>query len=75
MMKQELLHKYFRGTTSIEEEKQILNWVEASEENREAFLKERMLYPYSPPSKTARKEQRISFPCSVGRHASQQLSS
>ena len=44
MMKQELLHKYFRGTTSIEEEKQILNWVEASEENREAFLKERMLF-------------------------------
>lgn len=47
MMKQELLHKYFRGTTSIEEEKQILNWVEASEENREAFLKERMLFDVS----------------------------
>lgn len=43
-MNQELLYKYFRGTASIEEEKQILDWVEASEENREAFLKERMLF-------------------------------
>ena len=77
MMKQELLHKYFRGTTSIEEEKQILNWVEASEENREAFLKERMLFDVSlfSTKQDGKKEQRISFPCSVGRHASQQLSS
>ena len=37
----------FRGTASIEEEKQILNWVEASEENRETFLKERMLFDVS----------------------------
>ena len=41
-MNQELLYKYFKGTTTIEEEKRILDWVEASEENREAFLKERM---------------------------------
>ena len=44
MMNQELLYKYFRGTASVDEEKQILDWVEASEENREAFLKERMLF-------------------------------
>lgn len=43
-MNQELLYKYFRGTASIEEEKRILDWVDASEENREAFLKERMLF-------------------------------
>lgn len=44
MMNQDLLYKYFRGTASIEEEKQILDWVEASDENREALLKERMLF-------------------------------
>lgn len=43
-MNQDLLYKYFSGTASIEEEKQILDWVEASDENREAFLKERMLF-------------------------------
>ena len=43
-MNQELLYKYFKGTTTIEEEKRILDWVEASEENREAFLKERMMF-------------------------------
>ena len=47
MMNQELLYRYFRGTASIEEEKQILNWVETSEENRETFLKERMLFDVS----------------------------
>ena len=46
-MNQELLYKYFKGTTSIEEEKQILDWVEAADENREAFLKERMLFDIS----------------------------
>ena len=43
-MNQELLYKYFKGAATIEEEKRILNWVEASEENREAFLKERMMF-------------------------------
>ena len=47
MMNQELLYKYFKGIASIEEEKQILDWVEASEENREAYLKERMLFDVS----------------------------
>ena len=47
MMNQELLYKYFKGTASIEEEKQILDWVEASEEHREAYLKERMLFDVS----------------------------
>ncbi len=46
-MNQELLYKYFKGTTSIEEEKQILDWVEAADENHEAFLKERMLFDIS----------------------------
>lgn len=43
-MNQELLHKYFKGNTSVEEEKRILNWVDESEENRKALQKERMLF-------------------------------
>lgn len=46
-MDQELLYKYFKGAASIQEEKQLLDWVEASDENREAFLKERMIYDIS----------------------------
>ena len=33
-MNQDLLHKYFKGETSVDEEKRILNWVDESEENR-----------------------------------------
>lgn len=43
-MNQELLHKYFKGDTSIEEEKQILDWVDEGEENRKVLQKERMLF-------------------------------
>ncbi len=43
-MNQELLHKYFKGETSIQEEQRIIDWVEASEENRQWYLKERMLF-------------------------------
>lgn len=43
-MKQELLYKYFKGKTSEEEERQILDWVEFSPENLETFQNEHMLY-------------------------------
>ncbi|MDL2247388.1 FecR family protein, partial [Bacteroides sp. OttesenSCG-928-J23] len=43
-MNQTTLHNYFRGTASEREEKLILDWVDASEENRKMFQKERMLY-------------------------------
>ena len=43
-MKTELLHKYFRGETTEKEENQIVEWVESSVENKEHFLKERMLF-------------------------------
>lgn len=43
-MNQELLHNYFKGIASIEEEEQILRWVDEAPENRQAFKKERMLY-------------------------------
>ncbi|MDR2920020.1 MAG: FecR domain-containing protein [Tannerella sp.] len=40
-MKKELLLKYFAGKTSEEEEKQIMDWVEASSENYQLYLQER----------------------------------
>ena len=40
-MNQDLLHKYFKGETSVDEEKRILNWVDESEENRKTLQKER----------------------------------
>jgi len=43
-MQQELLHKYFKNETSIEEEKIILDWIEESEDNKNTFRKERMLF-------------------------------
>ena len=43
-MNQDLLHKYFKGETSVDEEKRILNWVDESEENRKTLQKERMLF-------------------------------
>ena len=46
-MNQIILHKYFKGIASQREEELVLEWVEASEENRKAFQKERMLYDIS----------------------------
>lgn len=43
-MNQDVLFKYFKGDATLDEEKQILDWVDASPENRKAFQKERMLY-------------------------------
>lgn len=40
-MKKELLHKYFTGETSEEEEKLIMDWAEASPENYQLYLQER----------------------------------
>lgn len=40
-MDKELLHKYFAGETSEEEEKQIMDWADASPENYRSYLKER----------------------------------
>lgn len=46
-MEQSLLHKYFKGETSIEEEKRILDWIDESEENLHSFQNERLLYDIS----------------------------
>lgn len=43
-MDQKILYKYFKGIATIDEEKQILDWVDASPDNRKALQKDRMLY-------------------------------
>ena len=43
-MNQDLLYKYFQGNATIDEEKQILDWVDMSDENLKRFQKERMLF-------------------------------
>lgn len=43
-MTQQILFKYFTGHATIEEEREILDWVSASDENRKSFQRERMLY-------------------------------
>ena len=47
-MEQELLYKYFKGTTSEEEERLILDWVDASpgpSEGGECLAGQRLLKP------------------------------
>lgn len=43
-MEKELLHKYFRGDTSPQEEKQIMDWAEASADNYRQYLEERKIW-------------------------------
>lgn len=43
-MDKELLHKYFKGCTTTDEEKQIMDWAEASPENYAEYLKERKMW-------------------------------
>lgn len=40
-IQRELLHKYFRGETSPEEEKRIMDWTDASSDNYLLYLEER----------------------------------
>lgn len=43
-MDKELLARFFEGCTSLQEEKQIRQWMEASPENYQAFFRERKLF-------------------------------
>jgi ferric-dicitrate binding protein FerR (iron transport regulator) len=47
MMIAELLMKYITGDASLKEKEDIQRWIEASEENREEFMRLRMLYDMS----------------------------
>lgn len=44
MTNKEILHKFFRGTTTHQEEVMIRKWMEESKENETAFFQERILY-------------------------------
>lgn len=43
-MDTKLLHKYFQGQTSKEEEKLIMDWAESSPQNYRTYLKERKIW-------------------------------
>lgn len=43
-MDKELLHKYFNGKATEKEERQIMEWIDSAEENRESYLRERLLF-------------------------------
>lgn len=43
-MKRELLHRFFEGKTTVEEEKQLRSWLESSDENTRIYNAERMVH-------------------------------
>ena len=44
MINKGLLHKFFKGITTIQEEVEIRKWIEESKRNEAAFYQERLLY-------------------------------
>jgi len=44
MINKELLHKFFKGATTVSEEIEIKRWIEKTEENKKVFFQERKLY-------------------------------
>lgn len=64
-MKRELLHKYFRGEASIDEENIIMAWIESNEDNFSFFMKERNSYDIlllTTPSSSNEKTKRFKMP-------------
>ena len=43
-MDKEMLYRFFEGKTSVNEEKQIRQWLDTSESNRRVFFQERKVY-------------------------------
>lgn len=66
-MNKELLHTYFRGEATPEEEKQIMDWAESSPENYQEYLKERriwnaiLMYSVNPSIKATATRKRLFF--------------
>ena len=64
-MDKELLHTYFRGEATPEEEKQIMDWAESSPENYQEYLKERkiwnaiLMYSVNPTTKATATHKRL----------------
>ena len=44
MINKDLLHKFFNGSSTISEEKEIRKWIEDREENNSFFIQERKIY-------------------------------
>ena len=56
-MNKDILYRFFEGTTTIEEEESVRNWIESSDDNYADFLRERKTYDallLSTPSKISR---------------------
>lgn len=63
-MEKELLYKYFSGETTTDEEKQVMDWAEASPDNYRLYLKERKMWNavlINYPQQTASKRKHLSF--------------
>ena len=61
-MDKELFYRFFECSTSIEEEKQVREWIEKSDENFRAFLNERRMYDaliLTAPSRLKKEKRRI----------------
>ena len=43
-MERELLHRFYAGTATPEEEREVCRWVDASDEHRRMFMQERKLF-------------------------------
>lgn len=43
-MERKILYRFFEGKTSLEEEKEVCDWTEASEENMQEYIKERKYF-------------------------------
>lgn len=63
-MKRELLHRFFEGKTSLDEERQLRHWLTESEENEKILLHERMTYDallFTPQKETNRRKRLFAF--------------
>ena len=65
-MEKELLHRFFDGRASVEEEKQVLDWIDRDPANRRELLAERRLFDsmlmLADPGRTTRKPKVLTLP-------------
>ena len=66
VMEKELLHRFFDGRASVEEEKQVLDWIDRDPANRRELLAERRLFDsmlmLADPGRTTRKPKVLTLP-------------
>lgn len=70
-MDRKVLHRFFAGTASFEEEEAVCDWVDASDKNREELIRERkyfdvLLLHKAKNSSTAQSGRRFSLPFVIG---------